>query len=92
MPLWLYQTVLSAFFFLVGCGESPDNRGSSCKGVPNKSKQETTETSASNELVTYTEEREPCGNRNPMRNAYFGDLTPMKEIWSHADTLKVLTN
>ena len=25
-------------------------------------------------LVHYTEEREPCANRNPYRNAYFGDL------------------
>ncbi len=25
-------------------------------------------------LVRYTEEREPCANRNPYRNAYFGDL------------------
>ncbi|MCY3939980.1 MAG: DUF3604 domain-containing protein [Gammaproteobacteria bacterium] len=25
-------------------------------------------------LLRYTEEREPCANRNPYRNAYFGDL------------------
>ena len=25
-------------------------------------------------LVRYSEEREPCANRNPYRNAYFGDL------------------
>lgn len=25
-------------------------------------------------LVRYTEKREPCANRNPLRNAYFGDL------------------
>ena len=26
------------------------------------------------DLVTYTEERQPCADRNPLRNAYFGDL------------------
>ena len=25
-------------------------------------------------VVTYTEEREPCADRNPLRNIYFGDL------------------
>jgi hypothetical protein len=35
---------------------------------------QTPTTVANNALVTYTEEREPCADRNAHRNLYFGDL------------------
>jgi hypothetical protein len=74
MPPLVYLLVVGAFFFLSGCGESPQIDDPAPAGLPNSSIQETLEKSSRSELVNYTEEREPCDNRNPNRNAYFGDL------------------
>ena len=52
----------------------------SCAVVPSRDTANGPETSRqpgampAGALVRYTEERESCANRNPHRNAYFGDL------------------
>lgn len=77
---WI-ASVIAACLLLNACDDGPEEkqeRPQDDQGF----RPEQTETSAqaapqiaiSDELVTYTEERELCIDRNPMRNAYFGDL------------------
>jgi len=74
MPQLVYVLILSVFFFLSGCGESPRSNDPAPGAAPDSSPRGTSETSSMSGLVDYTEEREPCDNRSPTRNAYFGDL------------------
>ena len=65
MPRPVYALALSACVLLVACSEPAPVE----KPVPGERAN-----ISSGELVSYTEEREACDNRNPKRNAYFGDL------------------
>lgn len=47
---------------------APDQRVADISETPQPAQ------SSSGSLVTYTEDRPPCANRNPWRNAFFGDL------------------
>lgn len=63
MPSTLVATMIAALL-VAACGGQPID-GDTVEAGP--------ETGSAN-LVTYTEDREPCSDRNAYRNAYFGDL------------------
>lgn len=73
MKVFWAGAAVSLSVALGACDQSPSDQASLAPAS------ETTSATApvmarSDELVTYTEERELCLDRNPTRNAYFGDL------------------
>ena len=71
-------SMLVAFCLVISCGNDDQETAPSSTEISAPTTQETPATSpdtpVTDELVTYTEDREPCDCRNQNRNLYWGEL------------------